>query len=47
MVKVTPRASKATMDTDCKMMNRLLTRKKAGSAMLKNTTTAASTSSRP
>ena len=40
MVRVTPRASSATIDTDCKMLNRLPTRRNAGSATLKNTSTA-------
>ena len=47
MVRVTPRASKATIDTDCKILNRLPTRRNAGSATLKNSTISASTHNSP
>jgi hypothetical protein len=40
-VTVTPTASSATTATDCSTLDRLLTRRNAGSAWLKNATSAA------
>ncbi|RMR99909.1 hypothetical protein ALP75_200446 [Pseudomonas syringae pv. actinidiae] len=47
MLSVTPKASRATMDNDCRMMNRLPTRKNAGSAIENSSTTNTSSNSRP